>query len=69
MTQEEELQRCKEDTVYLYNTYTEQGKRRPITQREYDLFTKYNGRYIFLKGRRSNYIGSLIDKLEEQELV
>jgi hypothetical protein len=34
--QMEEFERCKNDPVYFYNTYTNTGKTKPITQEEWD---------------------------------
>ena len=70
MTQEEEMQKCRDDPAYFYNTYTTYGQKNPLTDQQSEWYNKLanmEGRFVFIRGRQQNYIGQLLKAFEDYD--
>jgi hypothetical protein len=53
---QQEINKCYEDPVYFYNTYTTQGRQHPVTQEHYEVLIKLANSPVILRGRRGNWM-------------
>ena len=70
MTQEEEIQKCKDDPAYFYNTYTTQGQKRPLTPLQMEWYNRISKmqkdtHFVLLRCRQRDYIGQLIEAVKK----